>query len=229
MSVVFTDAFTVGANTNIDAYPSGSPDYAYNQGSGADLTVNATNDRVQTTTVSPTYLSARIIDPAVPTGDQEITATCNISGTDRQGYVCARCATDGSANLYAGLLDLTQANEVQIIRFDAGVYNVIASADRGFAGAGTHTLRLKVTGSGATVSLEFQVDATASVTFADTSANRKTSGPPGIAGNSSANDWVDDVSVDNLLGITISPGIGVMSLAGAGTSLGLGIGMPDEP
>ena len=33
------DAFVVSSNTNIDAYPTGTPDYAYNIGSGAHLTV----------------------------------------------------------------------------------------------------------------------------------------------------------------------------------------------
>ena len=67
MAQVFgPDLFTVGADTNIDAYPAGDPDYAYitGRGSGSNLTANAANDRVQTPTTN-TNVSARIIDAAL--------------------------------------------------------------------------------------------------------------------------------------------------------------------
>lgn len=200
MAVVFTDSFTVAVDTNIDAYPAGSPDYAYINGSGANITVNAANDRAQLPNNGGSTYCARIIDAAVPTGDQEITGTCYSNTSGNSGGVAVRCAT-GSNDNYISYIDYPQTNEVRLLRIDAGSEVLVASADRGTSGNSAHTHRLKATGTGATVSLELQIDATAVLTYADTAANRKTSGTPGLCGYNAVGDtiYVDNLSVDDLI------------------------------
>ena len=199
MAVVFTDNFVVGSDTNIDAYPAGSPDYAYINGAGANLTVNAANDRVQLPGSGGSTYAARIIDAAVPTGDQEITGTCYNDTSGNSGGLAVRCAT-GSNDNYISYIDYPQTNEVRLIRIDAGSEVLIASADRGTSGNAAHTHRLRATGSGATVSLELQIDATTTLTASDTAANRKTSGTPGVAGYNGVGNtvYIDSLSVDDL-------------------------------
>ena len=221
MAVVFTDAYTVGANIDIASYPSGAPDYAYNAGS--TLTVNAANDRVQNTS-STEESAARITDGSVPTGDQEISATCQSeSGTDETGAVVARCATGGTFDCYICYLDMALANEVNLYRVDAGTYTLLASADRGITATGSGAFRLRATGT-TTVALECQIRGTTQITASDSSASRKTSGPPGVfAYNATANlVWVDDVSVDDLAAaggniVVPYPPRGCMGLLGVGT------------
>ena len=197
MSVVFTDSFTVGADANIDAYPA-TPDYAYTLGSGTNLTVNAANDRVQKVDTA-TDRCARIINGAVPTGDQEITATgFAASGTDDHGGLAARIKTDGTSNFYAGYRYLP-GTHADIYRVTAGPTFTNIAAQTSTA-AGAQTLVFKATGAGATVALSWKVGAEAALTFNDTNAARHVSGVPGIYmyGATANVPWVDDVSVDNL-------------------------------
>lgn len=210
MSVVFTDNFTVGSNTNIDAYPAAGADYAYNAGSGANLTVNAANDRVQNGALNVFY-AARIIDASVPTGDQEMKALCgHLSDASLgNGYVCARMATGGTLTNYYWLhLDTGNVNEVRVLRDDNGSSVLVDSFNDGIAAAaGSNTHRLKVTGAGATVTLEVQLGnpGTTHSGITDSTANRKTAGPPGLGAyneNAAGDGWVDDVSVDDLVSTT---------------------------
>jgi hypothetical protein len=219
VSVVFTDNFTVAADTNIDAYPSGSPDYAYNNGSGTNFTVNAANDRVQDLSTTTT-VAARIIDAAVPTGDQEITADCFSNTTDNSGGVAARMATAGTQNYYSTYLEQNQANECRLHRLDTGTEVLLDSVDAGFSGGSARSHRLKVTGAGATVTVEWQIGTMAARSVGDTAANRKTSGPPGIIGyNGSPNViWVDNVSVDNLITGAIYTVLNSYNVAGSLTT-----------
>jgi len=195
---VFTDSFTVAADVNIDAYPA-TPDYAYNQGSGTNMRVVAATDKA-TVNVTNTSVHARIINAAVPSGDQEITADCYAADSYSSGAVTVRMATSGNLeNFYMLKVELVNVAEVRLYRCDNGTFTLLASADRGFSGPQTVILRLKATGSGATVSLEAQVNATAVLTYDDTSASRKTSGPPGIGGwTSTTAVTVDNVSVNDL-------------------------------
>jgi hypothetical protein len=86
----------------------------------------------------------------------------------------------------------------------AGSGILLASADRGLTGAGTRAFRLRATGTGAQVDLEFQVAATTTLTYSDTDASRLTSGVPGLGaycegGETSRSAWVDNLSVDDLI------------------------------
>ena len=137
-AIVFTDTFTVGADTNINVYPSaGDPDYAYNNGSGANLTVNAANDRVQSPNTASTY-KARIIDASVPTGDQEVIATCFNNTGFNSGGVAVRLNTAGTDNGYLSYIEQGVTNEVRIIKVIDGSETVIATWDKGLSGATSH-------------------------------------------------------------------------------------------
>jgi hypothetical protein len=201
MAVVFTDTFTVAANIDLASYPSGSPQYSYRLGTVGNLTVNATTDTVQV--ASAVSAVAAITAAGMPTGDQQMTASC--AGTSyNSGLVTVRTNPD---QYYCSYLDFSSGNEAQIIRRDtAASQTILASEDRGLV-AGTHTHRLKVTGAGATVTLEAQYGATAVVTFADTSASRILSGAPGIGGynDTVGQASVDAVSVDNLVTAGVAP------------------------
>lgn len=200
MTIVFTDNFTVAADTNINAYPAGSADYAYMRGSGGNLYVNAANDRMQVAGTADEY-HARIIDAAVPTtGDMEITATVYSDASGSQsGELLLRCQS-GADTCYIAYVDVTGANEVQIYRCIAGTPTLIASRDNGLVGSAARTWVFRVEGSGATVTLTLTVAGGTPLVFADTNAARITSGAPGIGGyNGTANlVYVDTLSVDDL-------------------------------
>ena len=63
-TVLFTDTFTVSASADINAYPSGSPDWAYSQGTGSNIQVIDTTDRLECSAASNKV--ARVIDASVP-------------------------------------------------------------------------------------------------------------------------------------------------------------------
>ena len=196
MSVVFTDNFTVGANTNIDAYPAAGADYAYNLGSGANLTVNAANDRVQQTATGADH-AARIIDASVPTTDQQMSITSFSSGSeDSTGNACVRMKTDGTGNFYLCYASKNGGN-ILIYRVVAGAFTQIASGTRTWTPPST--LIFKATGTNP-VSLLANIAGTADLTFDDSNASRHQTGVPGIHMFSTTINvsYIDDVSVDDL-------------------------------
>jgi len=198
-TVVFTDSFTVGADVNLNAYPA-TPDYAMNLGAAADFKVIAAVDRVESQV--NTDAVARITNAAAPTGDQQITATLTSSPGGAAG-LAARCNTSGTANCYV-VEFVPSLDVVRFYRMDNSTFNTLGSdCSRSFIE--NFTGRFKVTGSGATISLEAQVDATAVCTYSDTDANRKTSGTPGIHNGGSDQSTFDNISVDNLAAAAVSP------------------------
>ena len=76
---------------------------------------------------------------------------------------------------------------------------VITGASQGI-GAGTHTMRLKATGTNP-VALELQIDGLTTITFNDSDTNRKQTGTSGVGGYSFTGStvWVGDITVDNLV------------------------------
>lgn len=193
-TVVFTDTFTVSSNINLNAYPSGSPDYAMSLGAATDLIVIASSDTVVDQVATDSF--ARIINPAVATGDQQITAT--LSGGGGTVGLMARMDAAGNDDGYLAFFNAS-GDSVRIYRVDDG--NFVELIDCGSPGAfaDPFTGRLKVTGSGATVFIEAQANATTTCTFSDTNANRKITGPPGIwNGTGSSISTFDNISVDNL-------------------------------
>lgn len=193
-TILFRDAFTVGVDTNIDAYPSSAPDYAYSVGSGGDIFVSAANDRVEQTSLADAAF--RLIDPSAPTGDQEV--TCRLNNTaSNSGRPGVRGATSGTlTNYYFIIINISEADEVKMLRTDDGASTLLAVADRGLSGETARFVRVRATGSGATVSTLVQVDGTAPLTFDDTSASRKTSGVPTYETNNAAH-WMDDYQVSD--------------------------------
>ncbi len=194
MAVVFTDSLTVASNVNPNVYPSsGSPDYAYIEGSG--LIVNAANDRLQAPSTGG-YGVLRLIHAGLPAGDQQITASVTM-GAGINPIVGVLC--DGTDNFYYTSMDSSVTNEVTIRRVDAGTPTDLTNVDRGLS-AGAHTVRIAATVLSDHVHIEVQVDATAVIAVDDYTAGRKTSGTPVIGCyNDVANQvYVDNISVDNL-------------------------------
>ena len=203
MALVFgPDTFTVGADTNIDAYPAAGADYAYNNGSGANLTVNAANDRVQAPTGDATQdFVARLIDAAAPTGSQEAIGDgiASAAGAADFGTVNNRCAAGGTYDLYMTRY-VPNTGTFVIRRTDAGVETTLITRTDA-TGIVNNRMRLRAIGSGSAVALEAQHEDLRPLQYSDTAANRKTSGAPGLqidnngTGNNAA---LDNFSVDDL-------------------------------
>ena len=99
MAQVFgPDAFTVGADTNIDAYPAGDADYAYVLGSGTNITVSGANDRAEL--VPGSDVLARLIDAAAPTSNQEVIVDASNAANNSYGAVVTRANSTAGGNGY---------------------------------------------------------------------------------------------------------------------------------
>lgn len=198
MSVVFTDSFTVGSNTNLDAYPSGSADYAYNLGSGAEFTVNAANDRIQQT-VTGTDDIVRIINSASPTnGVGIISATLfGSSGNDSTPGLMVRVATDGTQNGYMAYYYNAQ-QRVTIYRVTPGAFTQLTDVGRALSPPQTCTFKAVTNGS--QVDLTATAAGVADVTYSDSTGGRFLSGAFGIHMFSATANvaYIDNISIDDL-------------------------------
>lgn len=217
MGVIFgPDAFTVGIDANIDAYPSGSPDYAYSRGSGSNLNVNATNDNVAVN-VDSTTLVARVVNLAIPNsmttqetrGDLFTGATPGAAGlalrysASTRGYVCQLSPGD--------------ANEVQISEDNAG-YTLLASINRGLVANTTYAASFRAVGVASGTLLTLIIGGAFALTFTDTTA--PASGAPGIHEfrDPGATATVDNFLVDDLSGFPLVAGIATTNGTSATTS-----------
>jgi hypothetical protein len=238
MSVVHgPDAFTVASDINIDAYPSGAPDYAYTLGSGSNLTVNAANDRVQNG-VGSTLLAARCIKSGMPTGDQECRASLNHpqAAGDDGGFLCVRMATNGSSHFY---MTANNAPSVVLYRCDGGtgLVDLILLVSRSAGIAGTdYAMRLRAVGTGSAVHLwalpEGQGTPASPVTYTDTSVDRKTSGVPGfgIYGTSANAGYIDNFEISDLAATGFRSHSGVLTVGtGAANTVYSAVGLPFQP
>jgi hypothetical protein len=203
MSVVFTDNFTVSSDTDLNAYPSGSADYAMSIGTASNLQVEADSDNVLARSTSET-LVARIIDASMPTGDQQISATCGYSASWNSGEIFVRMATSPNyGNFYSLKLETWSAvDDIKLYRADDGVYTLLDTDSSGLSTPGTATLTLKAEGT-YPVELTGTVNGV-TVSYSDSTGDRKTAGPPGIGiwTESTSGASVDNVSVDNLVVLT---------------------------
>jgi hypothetical protein len=212
VSVVFTDTFTVGSDTELSSYPSaGAPDYARISGTGT-FTANAVNDYVRAAGTS-TEIVYRIINAAAPTGSQEITVdNYHAAGNYETFGACVRCAS--TADAYVAIV--VSGSTVELYRMDSGTMNLIATASRTNTMNAVVACRFKAVTNGSQVDIEFQANATAVVTYSDTSGSRKTSGTPGLWSYfGGAGFYADNISLDDLTtGTAVSPIAGQLALTG---------------
>ncbi len=199
----YSDQFTVGANANLDAYPAAGT-WSMIRGASGELVVNAANDRVQTGVASSSREAEYI--GSVITANQEIRATVYASSDGAQvGYVMARnTGVHNTYTFYYGYIDKSATNEVSLWRHDGTSGDtLLTDADRGLSGNGAHTARLRVITNPVTgnVEIEYQVDATAVVTFTDTSGSKLLTGKPGLGiYNDTANTaYIDNVEIYSFL------------------------------
>ncbi len=193
-SIIFgPDSFTVGSDTNIDAYPGGGANYTYAVGSGTDLTVEAANDRVKA--IGAPDIWANVTNAAVPStlGDQEIRAVVSNSTISNNGSVHITCKGSGD-EAYLGVLDPSSANEVILYELINGAANLLASADRLLVGLTAYTTALTCRSGTQRLIIDGETEITA------TDATLST-GRPGIYGfesSGSATGWLDNYEVDDL-------------------------------
>lgn len=201
MAVIFgPDAFAVGANQNLDTYPTGAADYAMNEGASGDLVVNAVNDRVQAAT-NASDPTARVIDAAVPAsmGDQEMRCD-GVADQNNGSYSCEPVVRVTAADITDYYLGYYNAGTLEMYRVVDGNIALINSGPRTITSGG-NTWRFRATGTNP-VNLELQVGGTATLTFGDTNGNRHQSGRPGCGAYSADPGvnvaWFDNLVVDDL-------------------------------
>ncbi len=197
MAILGPDPFTVGSDTNLDAYAGAPLTFSYMAGSGAGAYVNATNDRVQGNGSISTAYTLRATNADAPTANQEIRAGVTLCGNASSSvWLNLRCAA-GTHDCYE--VEQDTAN-VRLARIDAGSGTILATAARGLSDGTAYASRGRATGTGSSVWIVAQIGDTAPAQFEDTNANRKTSGTPGVGlfYNAVDNSWLDNVEIDNL-------------------------------
>lgn len=124
---------------------------------------------------------------ASATGDWGIIARSSMSG-----------ATSTTGNCY--IFNIYETDTVEFIRRIGNTSNTIGTAFTGVPHANGDTYSLKVTGSGATVTLTGYINGVQVATVGDTAGNRITvAGQTGFVGFNSSSRY-DDFSVDDLSG-----------------------------
>lgn len=178
---ITTVNFDATSDTALTSY--GAPDWAYLV-AGGGATVDAGGDYLQFNGFGSGVCRARYIGTGTTTGNQDVTATVLVKGFNFAG-VLARCSAVADT-CYMARIETNETNEVRLYRVVAGTPTLLASWDDGLAD-GTHTIRMRVTGNGATVSIEVQTNSNTVHTFDDTDGARLTSGQPGLTGETDEN------------------------------------------
>lgn len=202
MSVVFTDSFTAGADTDIESWPAASPnnDYDYILFAGANnLRVTAATDRCEANSGGNDQI-ARISDASVSSGvDYQISLDAFRTGGYSGGYPAVRCGAADSGNCYLVLCASSTVQE--LYRCNGGTFTLLSSGSITAADSTLHAWTLRASGTGATVTLTWTLDGSADQTFGDSSGSRLTTGVVGIGGymdGTAYSVYVDNVSVDNM-------------------------------
>jgi hypothetical protein len=194
VTIVFDDTFTgAGSATDIASWPSGSPDYSY--------IVGASGLNVQTsgycTRAGAGEILAKVIDGAgAVTGDQKNTFY-GVTYLSAGGYWRVGARAGGSpVNFYFAEFS---AGNVDVYRYDNGAYTLLGSYARSLVNTTRYDTYIKVTGSGATISIEIQAGATAVINLTDTSGSRLTSGVPCFGCyDQDLSYGIDRITVDDL-------------------------------
>jgi hypothetical protein len=194
MAIIFTDTFTVGADTNIDAYPAGDPDYAYNAGTGNNIIVSGANDRVENNATGSTFLVA-IIDGAVPADMpwyRVNAATVSAAAADQIVSPAVQVGSNGEDEGY--FLYWDNATQLSVYRRVTSTDTLVASLVLPET-APTTDMFLEVQ-VGTSVALRWGVGIYSAGTI-DTNAARLTTGRPGIYTFASAGTpFLDTLTVD---------------------------------
>lgn len=174
------DAFNPGGVTqNIDAYPSGTPDYAYGAGTGTNVQVITAVNRVQEQ-VTGTDCVVRVINAAVNTDGND---TVSITGNSTDiGDNAASCAVRIRASSGTGCYVAYMAKNVGVITIyrveTAGAFTSLTAQARSWTNPGTVTF-VAVT-NGSQVDLTCTPTGAAAVTVSDTNALRWLDGRAGF-------------------------------------------------
>lgn len=218
MAVFFSDTFTQGSAGALTSHTSDSG------GSWLHWGGNATSPQVYTTlggvvgsgsTAIQVY-RASVISPAA---DCDTQGTAYFGGTVCYAVgVCARLDAAGNSG-YAAVYNATSTTAGQWIlyRIDAGMSFVSLATIAGpqLANTNTPAIKLTVTGSGASVSLVLNVNASDILSYSDTSASRVTAaGYAGVIFSTQSGAGTamffntftaSDVASSTVTGVTVSP------------------------
>lgn len=217
MAVVYSTSFTVASDTPLESFDSSAFTGIFNN---TYLQVNAANDRVVTETLVFDSVYA-VTAAGSPSGDQEITALVGVRTGYDNGYVCGRCSSGG--NFY--MLTRASSTVYELYRYVGNSTGApLTSWSITTTDNSSYTVKLRIVGTGATVTITPTVNGTTLTAYNDTNAARLTTGYPGIGIYDSSiniNSWVDDIVVDDLTGgggLTLT-GANSASAATAATSI----------
>lgn len=172
MAQFFKDTFTDTDQTLLTAHtPDNGAAYAAVIGSVAPI-IQSTIAGGSLGPNGTTYVMWRSTTAATST-EQSITANVYFNtGTFSSAGICGRVASDGSRG-YA-LLYLKASGTWSLQRLVGGSFTEIASYAMAVTTGSSYAIELRITGTGATVTVEAYVNSTNVATYADTNANRAT-------------------------------------------------------
>lgn len=196
MTVLLTDAFTVGSDIALPSYTGGSVTTTWaSVRNGSSLSVIAARDRVESS-LSGDDAHCFVDFSGCPTGDQKISATLGVQTGYDAGMLLVRASLNNCYQCIRG-----SASVWELYRIDAGSYTLVQSISVATTNGVDQAAALKAEGTGATVTITATIAGADQTPFADTSGSRKTSGRPGVgvyANTASSTQWVDDITVDDL-------------------------------
>lgn len=203
MTVRYSTDFTVGANTDLSAFDGGVWTYIRNNG----LQVNAASGHVRDPSETGNDIFARCEAPGVPTGDQQISANVRVgsSGSGAQGQIGCRFVANNGYVMFR-----ENGTTVSLYRIDGGSYALLQQINGSFPDHTVFAVRMRARNLTGPDRVEINWEyGGVQTTYDDTSANRITSGQPGIGvynfGGGPGNAYVDDVVIDDL--VVASPAI----------------------
>lgn len=208
MSIVLNDPFTTGTSQNIGAY---NADYARWLGTTEQLTVDATDDRVESSTTGEFGFLWQ--GTGSPTEDYEVRGTGFTNRAGEGPALQVRCSAASGGNGY--WVTFLAGAPPDIYRYDNGAFNYLQSLTAaGNVPNGTaFSMRVRVTTDGSNnVVIQAQINSGTTANYTDTAANRKLSGNPGLTiyktGGAADDIWLDDYIVDNLA-TTVTDTVGI--------------------
>lgn len=215
---IFSDAFTVGSDTELHAY---NPFYtAIAYASSTTATVRSAQGNIFPVAESLDCYY-RCAPTGFPSGDQNVSA--DIVAVDSGGsgscYLFARVSDATSAAKMYALEVNQQGSAVRLLYIDSDTFTQLLSSTT-VAPTGTHNYKLEITGAGATVTIKWYLDGVLQDTVTDSSATRLTSGAQGVGfwvGNGNLNTY----SIDNFV-IDAPAGGTTQNFSGSGSSTATG-------
>lgn len=194
MTTFLSDSFTEASDTTLASHnaDTGGAGWTKHAASAGTMTVQGSSDRVRSDGSEGDYYHTATPGSANYYGQEDLVwvSTNNYAG------VIVRM--DTSATTWYGAGYDSGNTRWELFKAVAGSFTTLGTSSASFT-SGTHTIKLDVSGTGATVSLTFYVDTVSTLTASDTDANRITA--TNKVGFYTASGAGNGYQVDNLSGV----------------------------